>query len=227
MDQERIWSHFQNEGADSFSQSRGRLRHLARMLPAGARVLNVGVGGGQFEQEGAERGLEVWTIDPDPAAIETLRARSGAGDRATSGRCEDLPYEDAHFDAVVASEVFEHLDDATLRASIGEIRRVLRPGGRLVGTTPFEEVLADQEVACPCCGTVFHRWGHVQSFTAERMREVLTGGGLEVERCGPHVFVSWDALNWKGRVTAGIKVAAGRLGSHGSSANLLFAARAR
>src|SRR3990172_2847020 len=47
---------------------------------------------------------------------------------------EPLPFEDASFDAVVAGELFEHLQFPD--ALVAEIRRVLRPGGVIVGSVP-------------------------------------------------------------------------------------------
>lgn len=49
-----------------------------------------------------------------------------------------LPFEDAFFDVVIMLAVFEHLEDATLRRVLKEIRRILRPGGLYVMTTPVK-----------------------------------------------------------------------------------------
>jgi SAM-dependent methyltransferase len=56
---------------------------------------------------------------------------------------EPLPFPDEFFDVVLASEVLEHL--ANLEAALSEIRRTLKPGGRLVGSVPGAawSVLAD------------------------------------------------------------------------------------
>ena len=53
--QDRIWDAFQTGSAESFSQSRGRLAYLARRVRGSGRVLNIGVGGGQFEEEAVAR----------------------------------------------------------------------------------------------------------------------------------------------------------------------------
>ena len=47
-----------------------------------------------------------------------------------------LPFDDASFDAVTMLAVFEHIDPAALTPLLADIRRVLRPGGILVLTTP-------------------------------------------------------------------------------------------
>lgn len=54
---------------------------------------------------------------------------------AVVGDAHALPFGDAKFNGVVASQVFEHLHDGRLAAS--ELARVLRPGGRLVLAVPF------------------------------------------------------------------------------------------
>lgn len=48
----------------------------------------------------------------------------------------NLPFPDDHFDAVTMLAVFEHVDPAFLTPLLREVRRVLRPGGRVVLTTP-------------------------------------------------------------------------------------------
>jgi SAM-dependent methyltransferase len=66
--------------------------------------------------------------------------REGAAPGSSVGgiRCEDLTalsYPDASFDLVLTSETLEHVPD--LAAALGEIRRVLRPGGRHLFTVPM------------------------------------------------------------------------------------------
>lgn len=226
MEQSRIWAYFQNEGSDSFRGARPRLAHLAAMIPAGADVLDIGVGDGTFERIAAARGLRVHVLDPDETAIERARAELGLGDRARAGVGQALPWPEGSFDAVVVSEVLEHLDDATLRATLAEASRVLRPGGRLLGTVPADEVLDEQRTVCPDCGRRFHRWGHEQSFSPERVKDLL----LEVFDA-PAVrrrwFVAWGLLNWKGRLQAFARKALAAVGVWGSGHNLVFTARKR
>jgi SAM-dependent methyltransferase len=82
-----------------------------------------------------------------PGAIAVGVDRSG--DRLVRARAEgvaaplvradllDLPTRTGAFDAVLCSEVLEHLDND--RAALAELRRVLRPGGRLVVTVPHAD----------------------------------------------------------------------------------------
>ncbi|MBI3892318.1 MAG: class I SAM-dependent methyltransferase, partial [Candidatus Wallbacteria bacterium] len=162
MKQDAIWDYFQNDGRAVFQHSRPRLRYLARQLTPGQRVLNIGVGGGVFEEAAIARGLDVHCVDPSERAIEELRSRLSLGDKARVGRGQSIPFSDASFDAIVVSEVMEHLADDALFPMVREIGRVLGPGGLLLGTVPSCEDLTDQQVVCPDCSKVFHRWGHVR-----------------------------------------------------------------
>ena len=226
MEQSRIWDYFQNEGADSFRGARPRLAYLAGLVAPGADVLDVGVGDGTFERLATARGLRVSVIDPDAKAIERARIELGLGDRAKTGSGQALPWPDGSFDAVVVSEVLEHLDDATLRGTLAEANRVLRPGGRLIGTVPADETLDEQRVVCPDCGRRFHRWGHEQSFSPQRIESLLNEflEGADVHR---RWFVAWDLLNWKGRAQAVTRKALAMVGIWGSGHNLVFTARKR
>lgn len=222
--QEAIWEHFQNEGQDWFAGSRDRLRYLAGQLAGRARVLNIGVGDGTLEELAQAGGAHVFSLDPSERAIVALRARLGLGDRAQVGFAQAMPFGDGAFDAVVASEVFEHLTPDVLRRALFEVRRVLTPGGMLLGTVPAREQLADQTIVCPCCGEKFHRWGHQQSFTCESLREILSTS-LRVESVREHYFAPWSVLNWKGRCACGLKALLSRVGIHGSDENIVFRAQ--
>ena len=91
------------------------------------RVLDVGCGDGQVARALAAAGCAVTGIDPTARNLEVARERGG-GPEYVEGAADDLPFPDAHFDAVVACLVFEHIDDVD--AAIAEVARVLRPGGR-------------------------------------------------------------------------------------------------
>lgn len=222
--QDAIWDYYQNEGSQSFDGAAARLTFLARQLWSGSSVLNIGIGNGHLESAAHRAGLCVYSLDPSERAVQALRERLQMGERAQVGYSQNMPFADTQFDAVVASEVLEHLDDETLRQSLPEIRRVLKPGGCFLGTVPARERLAEQTVVCPCCRQRFHRWGHHQSFTVERMRELL-GQWFQVEAAYEKYFVPWNALNWKGYLVCSLKLLLSRVGVHGSGQNIVFRAR--
>jgi len=76
----------------------------------------------------AERGWDVVGIDAAPRMVELARERIPSA-KLEVARAEELPFADASFDVVVAVGVLEYGD---LEASLRELARVLRPGGRAV-----------------------------------------------------------------------------------------------
>jgi SAM-dependent methyltransferase len=108
---------------------RARQEAAVRLVGDGpGALLEVGVGSGRLLARLAERGWEVTGIDAAPRMVELARKRV-PGARLEVARAEALPFEDASFDAVVAVGVLEYSD---LEASLRELARVLRPGGRAV-----------------------------------------------------------------------------------------------
>jgi ubiquinone/menaquinone biosynthesis C-methylase UbiE/drug/metabolite transporter (DMT)-like permease len=124
--------------------SLGRDRALRRMtvelahIEPGARVLDVGCGTGSVTIAAGERAGatgEVHGIDPAPEMIDAASrkaARAGVPVRFQVGVIERLPFADAYFDVVLSSLMLHHLPDDLKRAGLAEVRRVLKPGGRLV-----------------------------------------------------------------------------------------------
>lgn len=89
------------------------------------------------------------------------------------GDITDIPFEDQSFDTIFATEVLEHLDNDTLNRGMAEISRVLKKGGHLIVTVPCNENLSQNTVSCPDCGTKFHRWGHIQVFNEDNIKQLL------------------------------------------------------
>jgi ubiquinone/menaquinone biosynthesis C-methylase UbiE len=105
-------------------------------LRDGARVLDVGTGPGRVPLAiaRARPGLAVEGLDQSPEMIDQARrnaAEAGLADRVrfTVGDVAELPYGDASFDLIVSTMSQHHWPDPA--AGLGELRRVLRPGGRI------------------------------------------------------------------------------------------------
>jgi len=122
----------------------GRLAWFDRHIDwRGKSVLDVGCAGGFMAEALAGRGAEVCGIDPAREAVAAARRHAhaaGLAIRYDVGVGEALPHPDASFDAVVCVDVLEHVRD--LPRVLGEIARVLRPGGLFLYDTINRNPLA-------------------------------------------------------------------------------------
>lgn len=223
ISQFELWSHFQTERPEVFEASKSRLDYLLRLagkISKGNSLLNVGCGSGYLEQAAKQSNWQVMSVDPDARSVDRLRAM---GIDARRGMIESLPLESESIDIVISTEVFEHLKPDSMQAGLKEIQRVLSPGGFLIGTVPYRENLSDNEVFCPQCRMIFHRWGHHQSFDESRMRSVLE---TYFQSCQvrPVFFAPWKMLDWKGKLSVSARLAFALLGIHGGMSNILFIA---
>jgi ubiquinone/menaquinone biosynthesis C-methylase UbiE len=101
-------------------------------LPPDGVIADVGAGTGTVALDLAETGARVIAIDGDPKALEIAQGKDGA-ERVEwrEGLVTQLPLEDHSVDRVVVSLVLHHLSDADKHTALTEMRRVLRPDGRL------------------------------------------------------------------------------------------------
>ncbi|CAM5620161.1 class I SAM-dependent methyltransferase [Streptomyces griseomycini] len=186
--------------ASGAARGRRQARMLARALgPAGARgprtVLDVGCGDGSAAATAAPflRGHRLVGVDWSQDALARARTRLPYAVRGelTGG---GLPFASASADAVLFSEVVEHLVDPD--AALDEIRRVLRPGGHLMLSTPnlaawYNRVLLAAGVQ-PVFSEVSLRGihgrpgrevvGHLRLYTARALREFVAASGFTVVR---------------------------------------------
>lgn len=98
-------------------------------------ILEIGATPGHFTEILVRAGYRVAAVDLFPAERATLWRRLGVTVQLCNIEEQVLPYPDQSFDAVIFSEVIEHLNTSPL-AALREMTRVLRPGGRLIISTP-------------------------------------------------------------------------------------------
>lgn len=221
-----LWSHYQNDRLDVFAASKQRLDFLVRLAERHSRgrcLLNIGCGDGHLERAAQQRNWKVISVDPDAESAKRLKAFNVD---ARCGTIEALPLESATVDVVICTEIFEHLTPESLDAGLQQIRRVLKPGGLLIGTVPYREKLVENEVFCPDCRKSFHRWGHLQSFDEASMHAVI-GKYLQVAKVSPVYLPAWQVTDWKGKLSMFARLAFSWVGIHSSESNLLFIAARR
>lgn len=224
--QDAIWRHFQNRHPEIFAGAAARMDYILKQIScrktmAIPRILNIGAGNGYFEENGARLGWEMFSLDPDQGAVNLLLKK---GIRAYRGCMEKMPFEDDSLDFVVASEVLEHLDDQQLDEGLAEVVRVMRKGAWFIGTVPYCENLALNEVVCPMCQEVFHRWGHQRSFDLQTMRTELSRffSAIIVKRTA---FVEFKGRRFPGKIKSIVRFILGYYGSPVAVPNIYFAAR--
>lgn len=129
---ERLWDAVP-AGLEPYGFS-GRLAFLLARVRADERVLDVGCGEGRFTSALAEAGVRAVGIDVAREPLRRAHERRPELDLCVVPAEGPWPFADASFDAVWAGETIEHVADTA--GWLSEVRRVLRPGGLLLLSTP-------------------------------------------------------------------------------------------
>jgi len=194
-DRERILATLLHNESDVAYRRRVRTM-LAYLNPQpGETILDCGTGMGFYPLviNRLFPGVRVIGIDTDPRALAFARGHLEAGTPVIHADITAMPLASSSIDSVLMSEVLEHLPDEA--AALAEVRRVLKPGGKLALTVPYRhypawydpinrvaEALARRPIRRgPFAGI----WAnHERLYDSEQLLSVLTSAGFE---CGPVV----------------------------------------
>ncbi len=157
-------------------------------LRRGDKILDLGCGFGRHAFEAARRGANVVALDAGRDEVEgvaaTFAAMVDAGElaadafhtAAVQGDALHLPFPDGSFDRVICSEVLEHIPND--RGAMGELARVLRPGGTMAVTVPrFGPELVNWALS-----DAYHNvpGGHIRIYRRSVLQSRLESVGLKV-----------------------------------------------
>ena len=155
------------ELSDNFVFQRSRLAYYAAAERISGRVLEIGTGSGYGIEIVAPHARQFVTVDKHAPAEELIRLPNVEFRQCT---VPPLPFGAEQFDCVITFQVIEHIrrDDEFVR----EIHRVLRPGGKLILTTPTAPMSLTR-----------NPW-HVREYTPEALKRLLMEQFRDVEVLG-------------------------------------------
>lgn len=178
-------------------------------LEPGRHLLDMGCGGGRHAFAALKRGAVVVALDYSEGELKEVRntvaAMADAGEvpagtawGAVNGDALALPFDDASFDAVVGSEVLEHIGDD--EGAIAELARVLRPGGRMAVTVPTRW----PERICWALDHHYHDTpgGHVRIYRQHELEAKLQRAGFLLR--GSHHAHALHSPYWWIRCAGGV-----------------------
>jgi SAM-dependent methyltransferase len=142
----------------------GYYRDITRHFDSSAELLDVGCGTGWLADH-----FERYTgVDASADAVAEAVQRGRNVRQADVD--ERLPFEDSQFDAVILKDLLEHVADPV--ALVREVRRVLRPGGRVFASSPDAQ------------RWVWDDYTHRRPFTRKAFRLLFRDQGFELEQSG-------------------------------------------
>jgi len=144
-----------------------RLNALETHLQPGARILDIGAGGGEFLAEAKRRGYEVEGVEPSLGFANYAERTYGV--KIHKQPLNEIDFGEAKFDLVHSSHVFEHLRDPL--ASMRIVHSLLKPNGVFFVAVPN---MAEERTPTG----MFH-FAHVHGFAYETLRMMAEKAGFE------------------------------------------------
>jgi len=179
----RFWNYESQHPAHYFTFRYGNkiAKRLRQYLAGCKTVLDFGCGPGFLVPHLLHLGLTVTGADFSKDSVAMVNKQSQMQRNCRGAfHVDELLLRKERYDAVIAVEVIEHLNDQHLTITLDMVKGLVSKGGVVIFTTPNEEDLDAETVFCPMCEHVFHRWQHVRSWTRDSLVDCLKHHGYEV-----------------------------------------------
>ena len=160
-----------------------------RRIPPRVRVLDIGCGFGQSLDYHRRRGCDAYGVEADANVAAAADRFAG---RLHVGVFSPRRYPAGFFDFVTLDQVIEHLIDPA--ATLAQIGRILKPGGRIIATTPNCRSLTAR-----LAGRRWIHWHppyHRHFFSTASLRAAAAGAGLTVSHIGRTTKSDWLQMQW-------------------------------
>lgn len=178
-----------------------KFKQVWAQFPASARDhLDIGCGPGTFI------GMLPYTlrcVGMDLASPQIEYARREYGTDSHTFQCagdSTLPFDNDAFDVVTLIELIEHLEPPFIESLLREAKRVMRPGGRIILTTPnYASLWPLLERIVNARAPITYEHQHISFFTPGRLRTLLDQMGFGAIRVSTFMGASpfFAALSWK------------------------------
>lgn len=180
------WRGELDRGKEQRGNLEANLNFLTRtnLLQPGDKILEIGCGIGTIVAELGKQGYDAVGTDISRVAIEYGRAKYGSI-RLEVQPAEELPYADGTFDVVLSFDLFEHI--ACIDRHVGEVHRLLKPGGHYLFETPNK--LSSVVAETLAYKSLKWRRVHPSLHTPGQLRRRLARHGFETR------FIKMDQMN--------------------------------
>ncbi|HBD95958.1 MAG: Methyltransferase type 11 [Candidatus Collierbacteria bacterium GW2011_GWE1_46_18] len=172
----RLWTYYETQKTELFDSCVNRYKIVykivTQLIPLHKRILEIGFGAGQLLDR-LSSDYDCVGVDISPLNVKQISKRIKGVEFKYYSERGKLPFNDNSFDAIIASEVLEHMDDSQLTKTIKEAIRVIKKKGYFIVTVPAEENIINEQIFCPNCKHTFHRWGHKQSWNIPKIESIF------------------------------------------------------
>jgi SAM-dependent methyltransferase len=173
---EQLWADAPAD-PEPWQWERRRALLLSEARP-GDKVLDLGCGAGRFVHALNTAGAHAIGVELAANALERARANAPGADLRLVAPDGSLPLDHGEVDLVWCSEVLEHVADTA--HVLLEVRRVLKPAGRLLVTVPYHGRIQAAAIALTRFERHFDPTGeHLRFYTRRSLRQTLRDAGFD------------------------------------------------